>query len=90
MKKIGIVLLVLFLLTGCDLTTRTLGSSNIAEYIQPPPAQQPRIAGTWRMTESQYLGEGEAPETETPSDTSRYLLISQDFAAGFRQFTTNP
>ena len=90
MKKIGIVLLVLFLLTGCDLTTRTLGSSNIAEYIQPPPAQQPRIAGTWRMTESQYLGEGEAPETETPADTSRYLLISQDFAAGFRQFTTNP
>lgn len=92
MKKTVLILLLMALLvfSGCDLTTQALGSSNIAEYIQPPPARQPKITGTWEWKESQYLGEGDAPVTEDPATTSRYILISGDFSGAFRQYTTRP
>lgn len=90
MKKLIWVLLVLLFITGCDLTTQALGSGNIAEYIQPPPARAPKITGTWELADSQFLGEGEVPATEEPGDTSRYILLTRDFVAAFRQYTTKP
>ncbi|MDI9502073.1 MAG: hypothetical protein GX291_08205 [Tissierellia bacterium] len=89
-KRILLILIVLLALTACDMTSEALGSSNIAEYVQPPPSRQPRITGTWELSDSLYLGEGEAPLTETPGDTSRYILISKDLTAAFRQYTTRP
>lgn len=90
MKKIMILVLTIFL-CGCGTQGSLLTSDNIVDYIKTPSESTLTIKGTWRLSESLYLGEGEDPGSfDTNLTQNNTILMSEDFVGMFGRYAAEP